>query len=64
VNAVSPGLTRTDMPAAEDLARSASVIPMGRAGEPDEIAAAIAFLLSADAAYVAGANLRVSGGRP
>lgn len=65
VCAVSPGLTRTDMPdpaALESAPRG--VIPMGRVGEPEEIAEAIAWLLSDAASYVAGANLRVAGGRP
>ncbi len=64
VNAVSPGLTRTDMPDPQVLARAGDVIPAGRVGEPDEIAEAIAWLLSPAASYVAGANIRVAGGRP
>jgi len=64
VNAVSPGLTRTDMPPAGDLERRVHDIPMGRVGEPDEIAQTIAWLLSDKASYVAGANVRVAGGRP
>jgi NAD(P)-dependent dehydrogenase (short-subunit alcohol dehydrogenase family) len=38
-------------------------IPMGRAGEPDEIAAAVAWLLGNEASYVTGTVLRVAGGR-
>lgn len=64
VNAVSPGLTRTDMPRPEALERGASVIPMGRVGEAEEIAEAVAWLLSDRASFVAGANIRVAGGRP
>ena len=64
VNAVSPGLTRTDMPPAGDLETRVGAIPMGRVGEPEEIAEAVAWLLSDRAAYVAGANIRVAGGRP
>ena len=63
VNAVAPGLTETDMPARDKLAGAAKTIPMGRAGQPDEIANAIRWLLSDEASYVACANLRVSGGR-
>jgi NAD(P)-dependent dehydrogenase (short-subunit alcohol dehydrogenase family) len=42
--------------------RLASRLPIGRTGEPHEIAAAIAWLLSPDASYVTGAVLRVAGG--
>ena len=63
VNAVAPGLTETDMPPADKLAAGARVIPMGRTGQPEEIAAAILWLLSDESGYVAGANIRVAGGR-
>ncbi|MFI1197259.1 SDR family NAD(P)-dependent oxidoreductase [Micromonospora sp. NPDC020750] len=66
VNGVAPGIVRTDLHAlsgAPDRADTAADrIPLGRAGEPDEIAAAIAWLLSPDASYTTGAVLRVSGG--
>jgi NAD(P)-dependent dehydrogenase (short-subunit alcohol dehydrogenase family) len=66
VNAVAPGLVRTGIHAdAGDpgrLDRVVSRIPLGRPGEPDEAAAAIVWLLGAEAAYVTGAVLRVSGG--
>jgi len=64
VNAVSPGLTRTDMPPAEVLDDPGSLVPVGRVAEPEEIAEAIAWLLSPKAGYVMGANIRVAGGRP
>lgn len=64
VNAVSPGLTRTDMPPAETLASEGPGIPMGRVGEADEIAEGIVWLMTEKASYVAGANLRIGGGRP
>lgn len=63
VNTVSPGPIRTDMPGPEALARAAQVVPMGRAGEPEEVAEAIAWLASDESGFVAGANLRVAGGR-
>jgi NAD(P)-dependent dehydrogenase (short-subunit alcohol dehydrogenase family) len=66
VNAVAPGITWTDLHAIsgdpQRPATAASRIPMGRAGEPDEIAAAISWLLSAEASYTTGAVLRVAGG--
>jgi len=64
VNAVSPGLTRTDMPAPAVLEHGPSIIPMGRVGEAKEIAEAVLWLLSERASFVAGANIRVAGGRP
>ncbi len=64
VNAVSPGMTDTDMVADVVSTRGLSGIPMGRLGLPEEIAEAIRWLVSDGASYVAGANIRVSGGRP
>jgi NAD(P)-dependent dehydrogenase (short-subunit alcohol dehydrogenase family) len=64
VNAVSPGLTLTDMPTPEKLRELGPKLPMGRVGEADEIAEAIIWLMSDAASYVAGANIRVAGGRP
>ena len=63
VNVVAPGMTRTDMPGADRLKAQAEKIPMGRVAEPLEIAEAIWFLLSDKSAYIAGANIRVGGGR-
>ncbi|KOV89959.1 SDR family NAD(P)-dependent oxidoreductase [Nocardia sp. NRRL S-836] len=66
VNCVQPGTIRTDihrlsnMPDRPD--RVASRVPLGRAGEAEEIANAIAWLLSAEASYTTGAVLRVTGG--
>lgn len=67
VNAVSPGIVSTDIHAASGVpdrpARAAAQIPLGRAGQADEIAAAIVWLLGPEASYVSGAVLRVAGGR-
>lgn len=48
--------------AAAALDRVLPRIPMGRAGEPDEIAPAIGWLLGADSGYVTGASIRIAGG--
>jgi 3-oxoacyl-[acyl-carrier protein] reductase len=53
---------REQRPLAEVQAASVASIPIGRYGEPDEFAAAVAFLASARAAYVTGSLLRVDGG--
>ena len=67
VNAVRPGLVDTDIHASggqpERAHRLAPVVPMRRIGHPGEIAAAIVWLLSAEASYTTGALLDVSGGR-
>ena len=67
VNVVRPGVIDTDIHASggqpDRAARLAAQMPMGRAGSADEVAAAIAWLLSDDAAYTTGAVLDVSGGR-
>jgi len=65
VNVVAPGLIETDMARAlpeERRAQLASQIPLGRLGTPQEIAAAVGFLLSEEASYITGAVLNVSGG--
>jgi len=64
VNNVSPGLTRTDMVGAELAAANTGKVPMGRLGETREVAEGIIWLLSDNAGFVAGANIRIAGGRP
>ncbi|MEV7404436.1 SDR family oxidoreductase [Streptomyces sp. NPDC091267] len=64
VNAVAPGIIRTGFhqdPERPD--KAAAGIPMGRPGQPEEIAGAVAWLLSDDASYATGTVLRVAGGR-
>ena len=64
VNAVAPGVTRTDMVAAlppEMVERISSGIPLGRVGEPEDIANAFLYLASSQASYVTGVTLRVDG---
>ena len=64
VNAVAPGVTRTDMVAAlpEDMIkRVAAGIPLGRVGEPEEVANAFLFLASDMSTYVSGTIISVDG---
>lgn len=67
VNGVRPGLIHTEMHAdggePDRVARLAPGVPMGRGGEPEEVAAAILWLLSDEASFVTGTHLDVSGGR-
>jgi NAD(P)-dependent dehydrogenase (short-subunit alcohol dehydrogenase family) len=63
VNAIRPGPTDTEIHEPGRLERIAPLLPMGRPGQPDEIAEAILFLLSDAASYITGAVLNVSGGR-
>ncbi|HET7387094.1 MAG TPA: SDR family oxidoreductase [Nocardioidaceae bacterium] len=60
---VRPGLIETDIHAPGRLVRLGSTPPLGRPGAADEVAGAIAFLVSPDASYMTGTTLDVSGGR-
>jgi 3-oxoacyl-[acyl-carrier protein] reductase len=65
VNTVAPGFIETDMTKAlndEQRAATLANVPAGRLGDPKEIAAAVAFLASPDAAYITGETLHVNGG--
>lgn len=68
VNAIGPGSIRTDMFAGvvndpEAMRRVMSRTPLGRPGEPSEVAAVAAFLASDDASYVTGETIYIDGGR-
>jgi 3-oxoacyl-[acyl-carrier protein] reductase len=65
VNAIAPGFIDTDMTRALNPAQHEALnaqIPLGRLGQPADIAAAVAFLCSADGAYITGETLHVNGG--
>jgi glucose 1-dehydrogenase len=67
INAVGPGAIMTPMNAPlaqnpQELRRLQRIIPLGRVGQPEEIASAIAYLASDEAAYVTGQTLFVDGG--
>jgi 3-oxoacyl-[acyl-carrier protein] reductase len=65
VNCIAPGLittAMTDKLTAEQRARLVGAIPAGRFGVPEEVAAAVVYLASAEAAYVTGQTLHINGG--
>ena len=65
INSVSPGYIATEMLGevdAEGLEEALRLVPIRRYGKPEEIAAAMAFLASDDAAYITGQTIRVNGG--
>ncbi len=67
VNSVSPGYLRTKMvmkvPAEILASKVLPQIPVGRLGEPDEVAALVAYLASEEAAFITGANIAINGGQ-
>lgn len=62
VNAVAPGFVRTDMVDGLDEDALKKDIPVGRFGEPEEVAALVGFLVSDDAAYITGECISINGG--
>jgi len=73
INVVSPGVIvtpvfKTELNMSDDqveayLKKVAETTPLGRAGEPDEVAKAVSFLASEEASYITGIELFVDGGR-
>jgi acetoacetyl-CoA reductase len=67
VNTVSPGYLRTKMveavPSEVMNGKILPQIPMGRLGEPDEIAGLVAYLVSEDAGFMTGSNIAINGGQ-
>jgi NAD(P)-dependent dehydrogenase (short-subunit alcohol dehydrogenase family) len=63
VNGLSPGLIDTEIHVPGRLDRIAPMVPVGRAGQPEEVAETVLYLLSDAASYMTGAIVNVSGGR-
>ena len=62
VNAIAPGFIATDMTKELDEAELKKLIPLGRFGKPEEVAALTSFLASDDAAYITGQVISINGG--
>ena len=62
VNCVAPGWIDTEMLKGADVTSLAGMVPMRRLGTPEDVAAAVAFLMSAGASYITGQVLSVNGG--
>ena len=62
VNAVAPGFIKSDMTKDLDEDSLKKNVPLGRFGEPDEVAALVAFLASDDSAYITGETISINGG--
>ena len=61
VNNVQPGPTETDM-TVDHLEMVKALVPLGRIGQPHEIAGLVAYLASEESAYMTGASLTIDGG--
>ena len=64
-NAIAPGFIETDMTSDLDEGQAKAIlerVPLGRMGRPEEVAAAVCFLISEDAGYITGQTLQVNGG--
>ena len=62
VNAIAPGFIATDMTSELPVDELTKLIPAGRFGRPEEVAALVAFLASDDAAYITGQAISINGG--
>lgn len=62
VNCVAPGLIATEMIAEAPIDEALKLIPAGRIGQPEEVASLVAYLMSADAAYITRQVISVNGG--
>ncbi len=62
VNAIAPGFIKSDMTKDLDEATLKKQVPLGRFGEPEEVAALVAFLASNDSAYITGETISINGG--
>jgi 3-oxoacyl-[acyl-carrier protein] reductase len=66
VNCVAPGVTETDMARNADpklIEQLVAITPLGRMGQPEEIAAVVRFLLSEESSFITGQTISVCGGR-
>lgn len=62
VNAVAPGFIKSDMTKDLDETTLSKTVPVGRFGEPDEVAALVAFLASSESSYITGETISINGG--
>lgn len=62
VNAVAPGFIRSDMTLELNQEQIRQMVPMGRIGEPDEVAHVVSFLVSDKASYITGEVININGG--